>query len=234
MPERARLFAVAVMAGLAAALAVCAPAAEAARAPTDRELRAIKAGAMSACRSQQPPCQWLGSVIVSTVDPRYAWAASVGAGYSTEGVLRRSRRSSRRWRPVAVVGGSVQDCGYWLRESRAPAKVLADLVVVAARLPEMQEVICGPRLPELRERRCGVTGTRQGRTTYWAAGMSCRKARNALKTRARSAVLFGARWKGWRYLSSDCEGMIVPSTNPSALRTERLPRVSFQRRTCPG
>ena len=100
--------------------------AEAARKPTPREAKAIKAAAMKACVA--PPgsrCRW-HSARVSTHDRRYAWANITAEGTSGM-LLKRSTRTGRRFRVLAVQGGGVEECKRWLRY--APARVLADLRV---------------------------------------------------------------------------------------------------------
>jgi len=102
----------------------------AARKPTKREGRAIKRAALRHCRSQESPglrCRWRGRVSVSTVNPRFAWAAVDGPQYDNSGLLKRSSRRARRWRMVRVVGGGIQPCSYWY--AVAPRRVVRDLKI---------------------------------------------------------------------------------------------------------
>ncbi|HWK28811.1 MAG TPA: hypothetical protein VNS09_19780 [Solirubrobacter sp.] len=97
--------------------------AEAARRPTAREAKAIKAAALKACVA--PPgerCRW-HRARVSTRDSRYAWANVTAEG--TSGML--LKRTSGRFRVLATQGGGVEACKRWLRH--APARVLDDLRV---------------------------------------------------------------------------------------------------------
>lgn len=82
---------------------------------------------MRDCRSQEVPgykCRWRGHVVISTINPRYAWAEVAGPNYDNSGVLRRGVRRPARWKMIRVVGGGIQSCGYW--RSVVPPRVVTE------------------------------------------------------------------------------------------------------------
>lgn len=118
---------------LTSLLTLTAPDADAWRLPSARERSAIKAASMRHCRETQPGgCRWLGGVMVSTTDPRYAWAASGGDAYGTAGIVSRPTARSERWRVKRVVGGGAQPCSWWT--SVAPGRVVGEFGLEGFRL----------------------------------------------------------------------------------------------------
>jgi hypothetical protein len=106
------------------------PTAPASRPAGADEKRAIRKAAMGDCRSQEVSghkCRWLGHVVVSTVNPRYAWAEVQGPNYDNSGVLRRGKRHPGRWKMIRVIGGGIQSCGYW--RAVVPPRVVTDLEI---------------------------------------------------------------------------------------------------------
>jgi hypothetical protein len=122
------------LATAAISLLLLATAAEAARAPTPGELRAIRKATMRDCKTDQHAwrnhsCKWKGHVRVSTVNRHYAWASASGPWYDNSGVLRRPSLKGQRWRSVWVWGGSAQTCADWRRH--VPRRVVHEFGVVA-------------------------------------------------------------------------------------------------------
>lgn len=104
--------------------------ADASRAPTREERKAIKRAAMRNCAPQEATgyqCIWRGHVRVSTRDPRYAYARVSGPAYDSSGILRRRHRNSSNWRMVHVVGGGIQSCEQWYRN--APRRVVREFKI---------------------------------------------------------------------------------------------------------
>lgn len=105
---------------------------DASRAPTKKERKWIRKASMKHCRNTQPPigiygCEWQGGIRVSTVNPRYAWANSVGTSHSTSGILRRKGKRAKYWRVIVTEGGGILSCSHWYR--KAPRRVVRDLRV---------------------------------------------------------------------------------------------------------
>ncbi|HVY96860.1 MAG TPA: hypothetical protein VHA54_07865 [Solirubrobacterales bacterium] len=122
------------LATAAAGLLLLAATAEAARAPTPGELRAIRKATMRDCKTDQHAwrnhsCKWEGHVRVSTINPHYAWADASGPWYDNSGVLRRPSVKGQRWRSVWVWGGSAQSCAQIRRQ--VPRRVVHEFGVVA-------------------------------------------------------------------------------------------------------
>ncbi|MBS1886535.1 MAG: hypothetical protein JSU06_05025 [Actinobacteria bacterium] len=128
MRVRAALGALTVGAMLFAGLAP----ADAARAPTATEAKAIKRAALRACHGHGPPgssCEFRGAR-VSTRDPHYAWAEVTVDGFSAA-LLKRPTKRSTHFHAVATQGGGIELCSHWRKH--APKRVLADLHVVGLR-----------------------------------------------------------------------------------------------------
>jgi len=104
--------------------------ADASRAPTKREHKAIKMAALKYCAPQEfngYKCIWKGHVRISTRNSHYAYARVSGPQYDSSGILRRKHKYSRRWKMVRVVGGGIQPCSYWY--AKAPRGVVHEFKI---------------------------------------------------------------------------------------------------------
>jgi hypothetical protein len=117
-----------------ASLALC-DVALAERPATTTEADAIRAATIkfwrtsNACGDGEP----YHGVHVSTVDPRYALAATIGRSctlFVTAIIVRRPTTRSKRWSYVTTLGGSLQVCSEFT--ALVPGRVLRDLKVEGA------------------------------------------------------------------------------------------------------
>lgn len=109
--------------GCAAALILAgahSPVADAHRAPSVKERKAIQKVALRHCRSQDRGCR-RARVMISTVNSRYAFGGAQGMNFYGGALMRRWRGT---WRVRGSQGGGIQACSSWRRI--APRKVLKD------------------------------------------------------------------------------------------------------------
>jgi hypothetical protein len=119
--------AVVVALATATAAGLTAEGASGARRASAAERSALRHLIVAACRrgsAPGAPCR-LGTVRVSTVNPRFAWAESRGGDGFTAALVKRPHRTGGRWRIVAIQGGGIENCSKW--ERHAPRRVVRDL-----------------------------------------------------------------------------------------------------------